>query len=77
MLTFVRPTVGPREFCTRVVYCLWWVDLGYLPGAHQQDRKRKSDEKLMDQDEGRDISYQLPSQAKQMQFGEINLIYCK
>lgn len=33
-------------------------------------------EKLMGQDKDRKITYQLPSEAKQTQLMEINVIYC-
>ena len=65
---------------------MWRVDLGWPPGTHQptlsfhlhqQERGRKYDKKFMIQDKSWEITYQLPSQAKQIQLEEINLIYCQ
>lgn len=35
LTTCVRSTVEQSHFCTGLVYCLCWIDLGWLPGAHQ------------------------------------------
>ena len=62
---------------------VWWVELGWPPGAHQgalslplfnRTEGKKNVEKLMDQDKDRDITYQLPSWAKQLNSENINLL---
>lgn len=62
---------------------MWWVGLLQLPGTHPDvlsspslaEQGRKYDEKAHSLDKGRDISYQLPPQAKQTQpdLGKISL----
>ena len=58
---------------------LWWVDLVQLPYAHpaalsvpllNRTRGENKMKKLVGRDKGREIAYQLPSQAKQTQLGE-------
>jgi len=66
---------------------LWWVDTGWMPGAHQRpsitpspqlDRGRANTMKgLWVTIKIRDISHQLPSWAKQTQLREISLLPIK
>jgi len=58
---------------------MWWVNLGWLPGAHQTvpsfsflskaggERKMKN---LVGRDKNKDIAHQLLSQANQTQLGK-------
>lgn len=59
----------PSDFCAGVVYPLYWIDLGWLPSAHQailslslsqKERGREYDEKLLGQDKDGEIAYALP-----------------
>lgn len=57
---------------------MWWVGLGWLPGAHPAALSRpllhrtggEKKKKLVGQDKDTEIAYHLPSQAKPTQLGE-------
>ena len=62
----------------------WWVDLGWMPGAHQAalslpfhiwTAERKYNKGLLGWDKDREVTQQLLSWPKQTQLGEISLIY--
>ena len=65
---------------------VWWGDPGWMPSAHQSRSitpllnwtgERKYNERLVGRDKDREITQQLPLQAKQTRPGEkVNLIYC-
>ena len=63
---------------------MWWVNIGWLPGVHQaalsfrllsRTGGENETKKLVGQDKDREITHQLPAQAKQTELGEIILIY--
>ena len=65
---------------------LYWVDVGWLPGAHQaalslplfnKTGRENTMKKLVGQDKDKEITPQLLSQAKQTRLREINIIYCQ
>ena len=58
---------------------MWWADLGWLPGAHpaalslaliSRTRRENKIKKVVGKGKDREITYQLSSQAKQIQLGE-------